>query len=163
MSYVWLIWLLIAAVLIAAEVMTTGFVLLWFGVGALVAALLALLGVSSIAVQMIVFLIVSVALVIASRTIFERLLKPAAPASELRSGIETMIGQVGIVVEPSQGALSEGAVRVYGSVWTAYPAAGQPPLVTGESVRVERVEGNAIYVERALHPAPLFGKTDQSD
>jgi membrane protein implicated in regulation of membrane protease activity len=163
MSYVWLIWLLIAAVLIAAEVMTTGFVLLWFGVGALVAAALALIGVSSIAVQMIVFLIVSVMLVIASRTIFERLLKPASPTGELKTGVDQMIGQIGVVVEPSRGALNEGAVRVYGSVWTAFPVAGQPPLETGQSVRVERIEGNAIYVERVLHPAPLFGKTNQAE
>src|SRR2546423_7175983 len=145
MSYVWLIWVVIAAVLIAAEVMTTGFVLLWFGVGALAAATLALLGVSSIAVQMIVFLIVSVLLVIASRTIFDRFLKPASPGGDLKTGIDTMIGQIGIVVEPSRGALNEGAVRVYGSVWTAYPVAGQEPLEAGESVRVERLEGNAIY------------------
>src|SRR5581483_5862908 len=84
MSYVWLIWVVIAAVLIAAEVMTTGFVLLWFGVGALAAAL-ALVGVSSIAVQMTVFLIVSVLLVIASRTIFDRFLKPASPKGELKT------------------------------------------------------------------------------
>jgi membrane protein implicated in regulation of membrane protease activity len=162
MSYAWLIWLLIAAALIAAEVMTTGFVLLWFGVGALVAALLALLGVSSVAIQMIAFIVVSVLLVIASRTIFDRFLRSAAPAGELRTGVELMIGQLGVVVEPSQGPLNQGAVRVSGSVWTAYPVGGQPPLEAGESVRVERIEGNALYVERALHPAPLFGKTTEN-
>jgi membrane protein implicated in regulation of membrane protease activity len=32
-----------------------------------------------------------------------------------------MIGEVGTVVEPSTGERSEAAVKVYGSVWTAFP------------------------------------------
>ncbi len=156
MSYVWLIWLVIAALLIAGEVMTTGFVLLWFGVGALVAALLALIGVTSIAVQILVFLAVSVALVAASRTILNQFFTRTSPETDLKTGIEMMIGQVGIVVESSQGPLHEGAVKVFGSVWTAYPVEGQPSLAAGESVRVRRIEGNWIYVESTKPPAPMF-------
>ncbi|MGH9843849.1 MAG: hypothetical protein ACREEM_34365 [Blastocatellia bacterium] len=33
MSYAWIIWLIIAAIFIAAEVFTAGFFILWFGVG----------------------------------------------------------------------------------------------------------------------------------
>ncbi|MGE0132784.1 MAG: NfeD family protein [Blastocatellales bacterium] len=156
MSQAWVIWLIIAAIFIAAEVLTPGFFLLWFGVGALVAAILAILGVSSVAAQALVFLIVSVALVIASRTIFERFFNHPADTNRLQSGIETIIGQVGTVVESSRGALKEGAVRVYGSVWTAFPAEGEWPLREGDSVAVERIEGNAIYVRRtALHARPF--------
>jgi len=159
MPYAWIIWLIIGAIMIAAEVFTTGFVLLWFGVGALVAAALALVGVGSLAVQMIAFLVVSSLLVIASRTIFERFLLRPSAAGQLKTGIETMIGQVGTVVEASHGAMNEGAVKVYGSVWTAYPTEGEEPLSLGEPVRVERVEGNAIYVRRAARRALLFNET----
>jgi membrane protein implicated in regulation of membrane protease activity len=44
--------------------------------------------------------------------------------------------------------LHEGAVKVFGSTWTAYPAAGEPPLEAGERVCVESVEGASIYVRR---------------
>jgi membrane protein implicated in regulation of membrane protease activity len=152
----WVIWLIIAAIFIAAEVFTPGFFLLWFGVGALVAAVMALLGIESFAAQMVVFLVVSVALVIASRTIFERFFTRSSDGKELRSGIETMIGQVGVVVESSRGALNEGAVRVYGSVWTAFPAEGEWPLKEGDSVTVERIEGNSIYVRRTGRHARPF-------
>ncbi len=156
MSQAWVIWLIIAAIFIAAEVFTPGFFLLWFGVGAAVAAIMAMLGVGSFAAQMLTFLIVSVALVIASRTIFERFLNRPADTNRLRSGIETIIGQVGTVVESSRGALNEGAVRVYGSVWTAFPAEGEWPLREGDSVTVERIEGNAIYVRRtSIHARPF--------
>lgn len=158
MSISWIIWLIIGAVLIAGEVLTTGFVLLWFGVGALAAAALALLGVESVAVQVVVFLTVSSLLVWASRTIFERFLIRAAPADQLKTGVETMIGQVGMVVEASQGARLEGAVKIYGSVWTAFPIEGEEPLAVGEPVLVERVEGNLIYVRRTTHRALRFNE-----
>ncbi|HEY8461869.1 MAG TPA: NfeD family protein [Blastocatellia bacterium] len=156
MSQAWVIWLIIAAIFVVAEVFTSGFFLLWFGVGALAAAVIAMLGVSSVAAQTIIFLIVSVALVVASRTIFERFLDRPADSNRLSSGIETIIGQVGAVVESSRGALNEGAVSVYGSVWTAFPAEGERPLKEGDSVVVERIEGNAIYVRRtALQRRPF--------
>jgi membrane protein implicated in regulation of membrane protease activity len=152
----WVIWLIIAAIFVAAEVFSPGFFLLWFGVGALVAAIMAMFGMGSLAAQMLVFLIVSVALVIASRTIFERFFSRPADTNQLRSGIETIVGQVGTVVESSRGALNEGAVRVYGSVWTAYPAEGEWPLREGDSVTVERIDGNAIYVRRrSIHARPF--------
>jgi membrane protein implicated in regulation of membrane protease activity len=156
MLQAWVIWLIIAALFLAAEVFTPGFFLLWFGVGALIAALMAMLGIGGIAGQMIVFLVVSVALVIASRTILERFFTRQTDTNRLRSGVETMIGQVGMVVESSRGALNEGAVRVYGSVWTAFPAEGEWPLKEGDSVAVERIEGNAIYVRRTGQRARPF-------
>lgn len=156
MSYAWIIWLVLAAIFIGAEVLTPGFFLLWFGIGALAAMLLALLGITSMAAQLITFLLVSVALLVASRTIFEKFLIRYSPGVQLKSGVETMIGQVGTVVEGSRGALNEGAVKVYGSVWTALPCEGEKPLVEGESVSVERIEGNTVYVRRTARRALLF-------
>jgi membrane protein implicated in regulation of membrane protease activity len=162
MSYAWIVWLIIAAIFIGIEVFTPGFFLLWFGVGALVASAMALFGVGSFALQMIVFLVVSVLLVVASRTIFEKFFTRQLDSNRLRSGVETMIGQIGTVVEPSRGALNEGAVRIYGSVWTAFPTEGERPLREGESVAVDRIEGNAIYVRRAAHhPRPFTETAEQ--
>jgi membrane protein implicated in regulation of membrane protease activity len=154
----WIVWLIIAATFAAAEVFTSGFVLLWFGAGALAASILALLGVDSTAAQLIVFLLVSIALVIASRTIFERIFTRSAAGEGLRSGVETMIGQCGEVVQSSRAPLNEGAVKIYGSVWTAFPAEGEWPLKEGDSVSVERIEGNAIYVRRTTRLARPFSE-----
>jgi len=155
MIQAWIVWLIIAGIFAALEVLTPGFVLLWFAVGALVASVLAMLGIDSVAIQMIVFLVVSVVMVLASRTILEQFFTRARGA-KLRSGAETMIGQIGTVVESSRGALNEGAVKIYGSVWTAFPAEGEWPLTEGESVSVERIEGNSIYVRRTARMARPF-------
>jgi membrane protein implicated in regulation of membrane protease activity len=156
MIQAWIVWLIVAGIFAALEVFTPGFVLLWFAVGALVASVLALLGVNSIAIQMIVFLVVSVVMVLASRTILEKFFTRNRGGSKLRSGAETMIGQIGTVVESSRGALNEGAVKIYGSVWTAFPAEGEWPLQEGDSVSVERIEGNSIYVRRTARMARPF-------
>ncbi len=161
MSYAWIVWLIIAALFIGAEVLTPGFFLLWFGVGALVAALLALIGITSVAAQLIAFLVVSIALLIASRTIFDRFLLPSSSSPGLKTGMDKMLGQVGMVVEPSHGALHEAAVKVYGSVWTAFPIEGEKPLTEGETVAVERIEGNSIYVCRSPRRALRFSESSE--
>ena len=147
MSGFW-VWLILAAVFFVAEVMTTGFVLMWFGVGALVAALLAFGNLSGFGVQTAAFLAVSIALTIASRTIFERLLPKGNAAGDLKTGMDALPGQIGVVEEASSSETGEGAVRVFGSVWRAFPAPDEAPLRKGEQVQVERIEGVSIFVRR---------------
>ncbi len=151
MSGIWYIWLILGALFIVAEIFTSGFVLLWFGVGAIVAAMLALTGLFGLPLQIVVFLAVSIALTIASRTIFEKVFMRSSPGRELKTGMDSLPGQLGLVVSSSLGPSREGAVRVFGSTWRAFPAEGEDPLTEGEQVRVDRIEGASIYVRRVDH------------
>lgn len=146
----WIIWTVLGVLLIIGEVFTPGFVLLWFGVGALAAALVGAVGLGY-AAQFLTFIIVSIALTAASRTIFVNYFAREDDGPKLRTGVDSLPGQVGTVVGSSRGTLGEGAVRVYGSVWTAYPAEGEEPLEAGDRVMVERVQGASIYVRRVSH------------
>ncbi|HEV2837091.1 MAG TPA: NfeD family protein [Pyrinomonadaceae bacterium] len=147
-DWFWIVWGVLGAILIVAEIFTSGFVLLWFGIGALAAALAALVGIDSLAAQFLIFAVVSIALTAASRTIFINYFSREETGPSLRSGVDALPGKIGTVVSSSQGALQQGAVKVFGSTWTAYPAAGEPPLEAGERVCVESVEGASIYVRR---------------
>lgn len=147
-TYLWIVWTILGAILIIAEIFTTGFVLLWFGIGALAAALAGLLGVNSVVLQFLIFAIVSIALTAASRTIFVNYFSREKSGGDLKTGMETLPGKVGTVVSSSRGAMNEGAVKVFGSTWTAYPADGEEPLEAGDRVAVERVQGASIYVRR---------------
>jgi len=147
-DWFWILWTILGAILIVAEIFTSGFVLLWFGIGALAAAFLGFIGVDSLAVQFMVFAVVSIALTAASRTIFLNYFSREKSGQSLRSGVDALPGKIGTVVSSSTGALQEGAVKVFGSTWTAYPAAGEAPLEAGERVCVESVEGASIYVRR---------------
>ena len=147
-TYFWIFWTVLGAVLIIAEIFTTGFVLLWFGIGALAAAFAAFIGVNSITAQFLIFAIISIALTAASRTIFVNYFSREKAGGDLKSGVEALPGQIGTVVSSSRGALQEGAVKVYGSTWTAFPIEGEEPLEAGDRVIVESVKGASIYVRR---------------
>lgn len=148
-DWVWILWTVIGVLFIIAEIFTTGFVLLWFGVGALAAAAAALLG-AGLPLQFLVFIVASVVLTAASRTLFVRYLSRGGEGEEgdHRFGADALPGKVGTVVSSSRGALHEGAVKVFGSTWTAYPAEGEPPLEAGDRVVVESLRGASIYVRR---------------
>jgi membrane protein implicated in regulation of membrane protease activity len=148
MSWFWILWVILGLVLIVAEVFTPGFVLLWFGIGALAAGLASIVGVDSLAIQFLIFAAVSVILTAASRTIFVNYFSREKTGDSLRTGADSLPGKIGTVVSSSRGAMNEGAVKVFGSTWTAYPADGEEPLEAGERVRVERMEGASLYVRR---------------
>ena len=150
-NLLWVLWCVLGLALIVAEVFTSGFVLLWFGIGALAAAFAGLVGIDSLAVQFMIFAVVSMGLTVASRTIFVNYFSRERTGDSLRSGAESLPGKIGTVVSSSRGALNEGAVKVFGSTWTAYPAEGESPLEAGERVRVESIEGASIYVRRVDH------------
>jgi len=145
-QYAWILWIVLGVVLIIAEMFTLGFVLFWFGIGAIAAALVGLLG-FGVVTQFLVFAIVSIALTVLSRTIFAKYYSHG-DNDAIKTGIDSLPGQIGTVTTASKGALKEGAVKVYGSTWTAFPEAGEEPLAEGEKVEVIRVQGSSIYVKR---------------
>jgi len=147
-EWLWVLWFILGAILIVAEIFTSGFVLLWFGIGALVAAVAGFIGIDSLVIQFLIFASISISLTAASRTIFINYFSREKTGQSLRSGVDALPGKIGTVVSSSKGALQEGAVKVYGSTWTAYPAPGEPPLEAGERVCVDSVEGASIYVKR---------------
>ena len=147
-DWFWIFWCVLGAILVVAEIFTSGFVLLWFGIGAFAAGLAALLGVDSLGIQFFLFAVISIGLIAASRTIFVNYFSREKTGTSLRTGVDALPGKIGTVVSSSKGALQEGAVKVFGSTWTAYPAAGEEPLEAGERVCVESVEGASLYVRR---------------
>jgi membrane protein implicated in regulation of membrane protease activity len=138
----WQLWMIAALVFAGLEIKISGFVTLWFAVGALVSSLAAGLGLG-INVQLALFIAVSSALFGASRTIFKNVFMRDAP--HLKTGVEAMMGQEAVVVE----ALSDGhggTVRINGELWTARSLSG--PVLEGERVTVEQIEGLKLWVRR---------------
>lgn len=148
----WIFWLVLGVGLIIAEIFTLGFVLFWFGIGAIAAALVGMLG-GGFLLQFLVFAIVSIALTAMSRTIFAKYLSHR-DEDAMKMGVDSLPGQVGTVMSASKGALMEGAVKVYGSTWTAFPADGETELIEGEKVEVVSVKGSSIYVRRVQNELP---------
>jgi membrane protein implicated in regulation of membrane protease activity len=146
-QFAWILWIVLGIILIVAEIFTLGFVLFWFGIGALGAALTSWLG-FGLGMQFLVFAVVSVVLTLLSRTIFSKYYSHN-DENNIKMGIDALPGQIGTVTSASIGALHEAAVKVYGSTWTAFPIDDSKPLIEGEKVEVVRVQGSSIYVQRA--------------
>lgn len=142
----WILWIILGVVLIIAETFTLGFVLLWFGIGALVAALAGSFGLGFVW-QFLIFAVISIALTAMSRTIFAKYFTQSEEDT-IKMGMDALPGQVGTVTIASRGALNEGAVKVYGTTWTAFPIESDQLLIEGEKVEVVRVQGSSIYVQK---------------
>lgn len=152
-----ILWAVLGIALIVAEIFTLSFVLFWFGIGALAAALAGYLGVGIIG-QFLIFAIVSIGLTILSRTIFSHHL-PLGPG-DVKTNIDTLPGKIGTVTIASSGSMNEGEVKVYGSIWKAFPVGDGEKLAKGEKVEVVRVEGASIYVQKVGKELP--GWQDES-
>jgi membrane protein implicated in regulation of membrane protease activity len=145
-QFAWILWIVLGVALIIAEIFTLGFVLFFFGIGALAAALTSFLG-FSFAIQFLVFALVSIATTVMSRTLFAKYFRHG-DENLVKTGVDSLPGQIGTVTISSKGSLNEGAVKVFGSTWTAFPEEGETPLIEGEKVEVARVKGSSIYVTR---------------
>ncbi len=154
----WIIWLILGVVLIVAEIFTLGFVLLWFGIGAVAAALAAYAGLG-LGFQFLIFAVVSIALTAMSRTIFATYFSHDDGHAQ-KMGMDSLPGQIGTVTSGSKGALNQSAVKVFGTIWTAYPADEETVLVDGEKVEVVEVKGSSIYVRRATNELPEWRREE---
>ena len=141
-SLMFWIWVAIAAVFTVAEIFTAGFFLFPFAVGAGVAALINFLGLP-LWLQWVCFLGLSGALVAASRRLADRF--SHEPPEKV--GVDRLIGQTGLVIEPIDQITDSGRVRIKKDVWRA-ESADESRIEINEKIRVVRVEGAHLVVEK---------------
>jgi len=142
-----IVWAASAVLFLVGELLTEGFALAWFGIGAAVAAILALLKLP-LWLQLVAFGVISGVLFLLSRTIFKRLTKKA-PSSGV--GSERLTGRIGVVVEPIDPMTDRGLVRVYKEEWRA-DSIDQKPVKAGIKVAVVEIDGFHLVV------APIIGQ-----
>ncbi len=137
---IWWIWMILAAVFVIAEIFTAGFFLLWFGVGAAVAGVLAFLGLGP-AWQWGSFVVVSGVLFALSRRFADRFTKKQPPGI----GADRFIGKRGVVLEEVDDVKSTGRARIDKEEWRA-DSADRETIPEGTRVEVVRLEGTHVVV-----------------
>jgi len=134
----WWAWVLLGVALLAVEVATPGGLFaLFFGVGAIVVAPLAALGVPE-AGQWLAFTALSVASLLGLRRRLTLALSKGPPAAA------ELVGEQAVVLAevPAGG---EGRVELRGTPWTARTAGGVK-LAVGQRCRVERIDGLTLWL-----------------
>ena len=138
----WVIWIIAACVLAVGEMLTLGFFLAPFAVGAALAGLADALGAST-AVDFAVFLVVSSLLLLLVRPIARahRRLPPAT-----RTGTAALVGRRAIVLERIANDEGVGCVRVDGEVWTARAYDEDDVIEEGARVHIVEIRGATALV-----------------
>ncbi|PYI54226.1 NfeD family protein [Paenibacillus flagellatus] len=131
----WALWLIAAGVLVVVEMLTLTFYLLWFGLGALAAAIVAWLMPDAFALQALVGCAVVALLTVFTKPITRRF----RPSRGYRDAVDDLVGKQGIVVEEVADG-KPGIVKVGSETWSA---TSNERLVKGEAVIVVR-RGSAV-------------------
>jgi membrane protein implicated in regulation of membrane protease activity len=143
----WVVWVVAAVVLVIAEATTTAFVAIYFGFAALVTAVVAVAGLP-VALQLVVFGVVSVGSMALTRPALSRAFGRTAA---IRTGVDAMQGRIGMVVRPIA-ELEPGQVKVGGETWTARSYYDGESIPAGTRVEVVKVEGVTALVISAPSP-----------
>lgn len=140
-----IVWLVVALVMLIIEALTVGLATIWFAAGALVALLAALLD-FSIAVQIVLFLAVSICLLVFTRKIFVEKLK----AGSEKTNVDALVGEKGVVVSPIH-PYEVGQVKVGGQVWSAVGKNPEETFAVDQLVKINAIEGVKLVVTPVKH------------
>ena len=138
----WVLWTIAAVVLAVGEIVTTGFLLIFFAGGALVAALAALIGAGAI-VSWLVFLVASAALLLTIRPVVHR---HRHTPPQIRTGTAALVGRSGIVLERIVNDEGVGCVKIDGEIWTARSFDDDHQIEAGVKVQVLEIRGATALV-----------------
>jgi membrane protein implicated in regulation of membrane protease activity len=136
------VWLLVAVVLVVAELLTLAFVALYFAVGAVGAAIAGGLG-ASIGIQFAVFGVVALASLVLTRRPLRRAL---GRTPTVITNAPTVVGKRAVVTRPIlEGPGQRGQVRVGTEEWSAR-GESENAIVEGTTVEVIAIDGVSLVV-----------------
>ena len=134
----WYVWLILAGVFVIGEVLTSGFLIFWLGLGALIAMAVSFIT-DKIIIQTTVFLISSVILILATKP----LVKKFANTETVKTNVSSIIGKKGLVTKDINSINSTGQVKVDGELWSAI---GENDMEISKGTEVEVVEIKGVKV-----------------
>jgi len=139
----WLVWLLVGVGLLLVEAVTLAFVAVYFGVAALIAALVAGLGAPTW-LQVVLFCAVSLLGLVATRRIATRAL---GGGQAVRTNVHALVGRRGVVTKAIVADETVGQIRVGGDYWSAKAYFDDAPVIPeGARVEIMKVEGVTAVV-----------------
>lgn len=136
----WYIWLIAAGVFFVFEIATTGFLIFWLGIAALVAMIISLFT-NSLIVQTVVFVIASAILIPLTKPIVDKYVDKGS----IKTNTSLLInrhGKVTIEINPIE---ATGQVKVNNEIWSA-TCAENIIIPVGTEVEVLEISGVKLLV-----------------
>lgn len=137
-------WLLILAILIFIEIITLGLTTIWFAAGALVAFIISLFF-DNLILEVILFLIISLALLYFTRPLVLRHIHP----KHAKINYEGVIGKDAMVLITIDNMSQTGKVNVEGQEWSARSFEGSI-IEKGAAVKIQGITGAKLVVSKSV-------------
>ena len=138
-----LLWLVVVVVFLVAGLSTVTLTSIWFAAGGLIALFVAMAG-GGFAFQMIAFLIGSFAMFFATKPWADKVIN----AKKISTNADRALGEEVRVIERINNLDQTGMVMVHGQEWTACTEDDNIIIEQGELVRILRISGVKVIVER---------------
>jgi membrane protein implicated in regulation of membrane protease activity len=138
----WVLWVIAAGVFGVGEMLTTGFFLAPFALGAALAAAVDAAGLGA-ASSLVAFLLVSVLSLTVLRPIARSHLREPP---QIRTGTSALVGKQAVVLERIANNEGVGCVRIDGEVWTARAFDDDQVYESGTRVEVVQIKGATALV-----------------
>ena len=150
----WQIWLIIAGICFVIEMATVGFLVFWFGIGALLAMIISLIFPDNIILQISVFVVSSTLLLFLTKPIVNKLTKKD---KKVVTNAYSIIGKKGIVTQDINPTVGIGQIRVAGEVWSAKTEDGEI-IKKGTNIEIVKLDGVKAVVEKTSNSSNIFIK-----
>lgn len=134
-------WLIAVIIFVVIEVSTLGLATVWFAFGSVVALLAALLH-FPFAIQLALFLLISLSLLAFTRPILKDYLKVGIT----KTNLDIIVDSIGIVTKDIE-PFKVGQVKVNGQIWTGISEDNQF-IGVGTEIKIIRIEGVKLIVKR---------------
>ncbi len=131
----WQFWLVLSGICFVIEMMTVGFFIFWFGIGALIAMITSFF-VEDIFIQSIIFIVSSTLLLFLTRKFVKRFEKK----DNVSTNAFSIIGKRGIVTKEINQALEKGQVKIGSEIWSA-KTKDESIIPMGTEIEVTSIEG----------------------
>lgn len=138
----WQLWIIIAGIFFVIEMATVGFLIFWFGVGALIAMVVSLFT-SNIAIQTAVFVFSSTILLFFTRPFVNKFTKKD---DEVQTNAYSIIGKKGIVIKEIDPISGQGQVKIGTEIWSA-KSSDDRKIEKGLEIEVLEIDGVKAVVK----------------
>ena len=137
----WQVWLIIAGLFFIGEIATVGFLIFWFGIGALLAMIVSFF-VSNVIIQTAVFIISSTILIFATKPFVKKLVD----VKKTNTNAFSIIGKKALVIKEINPIHSPGQIKINGEVWSA-ESENSEIIQEGLEVEILQIKGVKAIVK----------------
>ena len=132
----WQIWLIIAGICLIIEIITVGFLIFWFAIGALI-TMVASLFIDNIVIQTAIFVISSAILIFATKPFVKKFVNNK---NSIKTNVYSEVGKNAVVIKEIDSINGTGQIKVNGEIWSAI-GKDNINIPKDTEVKIEEIKG----------------------